>query len=183
PGRQPQIEGQNIVGAGAEDFVEQGPGLNRDDEEKNERCEYVDEALQFRSNIRIDEVDRNVSAPIRRRGNPPEDQNAEKKPPEVVTVRNLHAEEISQQHRSEDIGGDDANEERRQELDAIDETIHPIAAAASGRSLRWQLRIGHDRTSLTRRCRLRECARVGGEFKRRLRRTASTRALLQLLFA
>ena len=140
PGRQPQIEGQHIVGPRADDLVEQGPCLNRDDEQEDERREYVDEALQFRPDIGVNEVDRDVRAAVRRGGDAPEDQDAQEEPSEVVAVRNLDAEEVSQQDRGEDIGSDDADEERSQQLDPIDEAVH---VAAPDHDLRSRLGCGH----------------------------------------
>jgi len=64
-----------------------------------------------------------VSAPVRGGGDAPEDQDAQKESSEVVAVGNLDAEEVSQQDRGEDIGGDDADEERGQQLDPIDEAM------------------------------------------------------------
>src|SRR5262249_56618347 len=128
----------------ADDLVEQGPGLNRDDEQEDERREYVDEALQFRPDIGVNEVDRDVSAPVRGGGDAPEDQDAQEKPSEIVTVGNLDAEEVSQQDRGEDVGGDDADEERSQQLDPIDEAVH---RAAPDHEVRFRLGFGHDAIS------------------------------------
>src|SRR5262249_8726105 len=111
---------------------------------EDERREHVDEALQFRPDIGVNEVDRDVPAAVRRCGDAPEDQDAQKEPSEVVAVGDLDAEEVSQQDRGEDIGGDDADEERRHQLDPIDEAVH---AAAPDHDLRCRLGFGHDAIS------------------------------------
>ena len=71
----------------------------------------------------------------------PQDQDAQKEPSEVVAVGNLNAEEVSQQDRAEDVGGDDADEERGQQLDPVDEAVH---AATPDHDVRVRLGRGHD---------------------------------------
>jgi hypothetical protein len=65
---------------------------------------------------------------IRRRGDAPEDQDAEQEPPEIVGIGNLDAEEIAQQHRDEDVDGNQTDKECRDQLDAVDETVHRVFA-------------------------------------------------------
>jgi hypothetical protein len=72
------------------------------------RGEDVEEALHARADIGVEEIDGDVRAAIRRRRNTPENQNAEEKPAEIVAVGNLHGKELAQQHRDEDVDGDDA---------------------------------------------------------------------------
>ena len=47
----------------------------------------------------------------------------------VVGVRNLDGEEIAQQHRDENVGGDNADEKGGDQFDAVDEAVHQIAVA------------------------------------------------------
>src|SRR3984957_12138492 len=47
--------------------------------------------------------------------------------PEIVAVGNLHAEEIAQHHRDEDVERDDAGEEGGDQFDAVDEDVHRVA--------------------------------------------------------
>src|SRR3954463_6127476 len=102
PGRQSQVESEHVVSPCGDYLVEQSPGLHRDHEQQDEGGEYVDEALQLRPDIRIEEIDRDVGPAVRRGGDTPEDQNAEKKSAEIVAVWDLNAEEIPQQNRDED---------------------------------------------------------------------------------
>src|SRR5262249_43741895 len=123
----------HVVGTRAHDLVEQGPGLNRDDEQQDKRREHVDEALQFRPDIGVNEVDRDVSAPVRGGGDAPEDQDAQKEPSEVVAVGNLDAEEVSQQDRGEDVGGDDADKERgSSSIPSMKRSMRPRLTTRSG---------------------------------------------------
>src|SRR6202044_1511799 len=79
------------------------------------------------ADIGIEQVDGDVIAAIRRRGDAPEDENAEQQPAEIVAVGNLHAEEIAQHHRDEDVERDDADEKGGDQLDAVDEHVHRVA--------------------------------------------------------
>src|SRR6516162_9654847 len=110
PDRQAQIEGKNVIGARGPNLVVERVGLHRDDEQENERSEHVDDALQARADIGVEQVHGDVGAAITRGGDAPEDQNAEQQPAEVVGIGNLHAEEVAQHDRDEDVGGDDADE-------------------------------------------------------------------------
>ena len=47
--------------------------------------------------------------------------------PKIVAVGNLHAEEIAQHHRDEDVERDDADEEGGDQFDAVDKNVHRIA--------------------------------------------------------
>ena len=123
PSRQPQIESEHVVGARRPDLVVECEGLHRDHEQQNERCEYVDRALIPRAHIGIEKIDGNMGAAIGGGANSPEDQHAEQQAAEVVAVGNRDAEEIAQQHGHEDVGGDDADKQRGQKLDGIDEPI------------------------------------------------------------
>src|ERR1700730_4036531 len=64
PHRQPQVEGQKMIGARGPDLVVEGVGLHRDDEQKDERGEDVDEALRAPADIGIEQVDGDVGAAI-----------------------------------------------------------------------------------------------------------------------
>ena len=57
-------------------------------------------------------------AAIGGRGDAPENQDAEQELAEIVAIGNRHAEEVAQQDRDEDVGGDDADEDRGHQLDA-----------------------------------------------------------------
>ena len=46
---------------------------------------------------------------------------------EIVGVGDLDGEEVAQQHRDEDVGGDQADEDRRDPLDRVDEAVHEAA--------------------------------------------------------
>ena len=60
-------------------------------------------------------------------GDAPEDEDAQQQPAEVVAVGNGVAEEVAQQHREEDVGRDEPDEERGDELDPVDEAVHAVA--------------------------------------------------------
>ena len=47
PGRQPQIEGEDVVVIGAAHLVEQRVGLHRHHEQQNQRREYVDDSADI----------------------------------------------------------------------------------------------------------------------------------------
>src|SRR5205807_6723025 len=111
----------------ARDFVEQRRRLNGDDEQKNEGRKHVDDTPQLRPDIGIDEVDRDVRAAVRGGGNTPEDQDPQQQSAEIVAVGYLNAEEVAQQNRDEDIGGDHADKKRGDELDRVDEAVHTAA--------------------------------------------------------
>src|SRR5262249_17721340 len=74
-----------------------------------------------------EQIDRDVPAAVACGSNSPEDQDAKQHAPEVITVRNLIGEEVAQQHRNEDVGRDHADEERGNQFDAVDETVHLVA--------------------------------------------------------
>src|SRR6516162_5690253 len=54
PDRQAQIEAEHMIGARGPDLVVERVGLYADNEQKNERGERVDEALQARADIGIE---------------------------------------------------------------------------------------------------------------------------------
>src|SRR5712691_9390211 len=117
PGRQPQIEGEHVVGARARDLVVERPGLHRDDEQKDERREDIHRALVSGTDIGPEQINRDVGAAIGGRPDAPEDQDAQQQAAEVVAVGDRDVEEVTQQHRDEDIGGDNPDEECGEELD------------------------------------------------------------------
>ncbi len=149
PGRQPQVEGEYIVRARGHDLVEQRIGLHRHDEQQHQGRKHIDEALQPGADIGVEQIDRDVGAAIRRGGDAPEDQDAQQQPSEIVAVRDLVAEEIAQQHRDEDVRGNDADEDRGEELDAVDEAVHAAAPQApdAERDLE-RFRFSHDALSI-----------------------------------
>src|SRR5262249_2416074 len=55
------------------------------------------------------------------------DEDAEQHAAEIIAVGNGVAEEIAQQHREEDVGGDEPDEDGGDELDAVDEAVHGVA--------------------------------------------------------
>ena len=130
-----QLERQHVVDARGRDLVEQRVGLHRHHEQQHERREHVDEALHARAGIRPHEIDGDVGAAIARRRDAPEDQNPEQELAEIVGVRNRGRENIAQQDRDEDVGRDEADEDRGDHLDRIDETIHRGAAPPAGSGL------------------------------------------------
>src|SRR5450759_5087577 len=67
---------------------------------------------------------RDRGAAIAGGGDAPEDQNAEQQAADIERIRDRIVEEIAQQHRDENIGGDNADKSRRDPFDRIDETIH-----------------------------------------------------------
>src|SRR5215468_2520856 len=67
PGRQMEVDGQDIVVAGGDHLVEQGVGLHRDHEQQHQGGEHVDDALPPRPHIGPNQVDRNMAAAIARR--------------------------------------------------------------------------------------------------------------------
>src|SRR5262249_26751042 len=95
PRGQTEIQGQHVVGAGADDLVEQRPGMYRHDEQKHQRGEHVDRALQLRADIGPQEIDRDVGAAIAGRADAPEDQDAEQQTAEIVGVGDRRIEEIA----------------------------------------------------------------------------------------
>src|SRR5262249_60929275 len=74
--------------------------------------------------VRPHQIDSDVGAAVGGRGDAPEDQNPEQHAAEVVTVRDRPVEGRPQQHGDEHVGGDDADEECRHQLDAVDEAVH-----------------------------------------------------------
>ena len=68
-----------------------------------------------------------MGAAIARGGNAPENQDVEQQPAEIIRVGDRDAEEIAKQDGDEDVDGDNADEGRRRELDAVDEAVHDIA--------------------------------------------------------
>ena len=75
---------RTLIGTGRPDLVEQRVGLDRDDKQQHQRGEYVDPPLQPRADIGVEQVDRDVGAAVGRRGDTPEDQDAEQQPAEIV---------------------------------------------------------------------------------------------------
>ena len=142
-----RVEGQHVIGARSPDLVVERVGLHRDDEQQNERREHVDDALQARADIGVEQVDGDVGAAVARRGDAPEDQNAEQQPAEVVGIRNLHAEEVAQHDRDEDVGGDDADEAGGDQLDEVDEPVHRAARTARRRPVAGAARSATGRLS------------------------------------
>src|ERR1051325_10834168 len=131
PGRQAQIEGEHVVVIGAAHLVEQSIGLHRHDEEQDDRGKDVDHALVFRADIGPDQIDRNMRAAVGGRGDAPEDENAEHHAAAIVGVRDRVGEDVAQQHLHEDIERDDADKERRDQYDRVDEPVHVDAFHAS----------------------------------------------------
>jgi hypothetical protein len=126
PGRQSKIEGEHVVGARGPNLVVQREGLHRDHEQEDEGCEYVDRAPVFGADIGVEEIDGDVGAAVGGRPDAPEDQHAQQQAAKVVAVGDRDGEEIAQQHRNENVCGDDPDEERGQQLDGIDEAIHEV---------------------------------------------------------
>src|ERR1700687_357884 len=145
PGRQPQVECEDVVVVCASDLIEQRVGLHAHHKQQHQRGEYIDHALLARSDIGPDQIDGDVRAAIRRGGNAPENQYAQQQAAEIVSVGNLDAEEITQQHRDEDVGGDQSDEKGRDQLDAVDETVHQVAwpRRGAGKPVRYFL-FAHD---------------------------------------
>src|SRR6478672_4621540 len=127
PNRQPQVESQNVIGAGRPDLVVKRVGLDRDHKQQHQRGEYIDPPLQPRADAGVEQVDGDVGAAVARCGDTPEDQDAEQQPAEIVGIRYLNAEEIAQQNRDENVGSDNADEESGDKLDAVDEPVHRTA--------------------------------------------------------
>src|SRR5580692_11829202 len=138
PGRQMQVEGRDMVLIGAPHLVEQRPGLHCHHEQQHKRREHVDQALIFRADITPDEIDGDVGAAIARRSNAPENENAEQQAADVEGIGNRIAEQIAQQHRDEDVDGNNTDKAGRDPFDRVDEAIHEVARHVSlRRGARW----------------------------------------------
>ena len=75
-----------------------------------------------------DQIDGDVGAAIAGRGDAPEDQDAEQELAEIVVVGDRDREELAHEHGGEDVERDDADEERRDPFDRVDEAIHDVLA-------------------------------------------------------
>ena len=109
---------------------------------QHQRREHVDHALHPLADIGIEQIDGDVAAAIGRRGDAPEDQDAEQEPAEIVGVRDLHREEVAQQDRDEDIERDNADKEGGDQLDAVDEAVHEAARRPRRRLMRCGFGLG-----------------------------------------
>src|SRR5580658_8179154 len=67
-----------------------------------------------------------MAAAIARRGDAPEDQNAEQQAAEIVGIWNRRAEQIAEHDRDEYVDSDNTDERGGREFDAVDEPIHRI---------------------------------------------------------
>ena len=115
-------------------LVEQRPGLHRHHEQQHQRREHIDPALVFRRRIGPDQIDGDVGAAIAGGGDAPEDQDAEQELAEIVIVGNRHREEFAHEHRGEGVQRDNADKERRDPFDRIDEAVHDVLARRLGRA-------------------------------------------------
>ena len=93
----------------------------------DQRREDVDGALSRWACAAHNEFDGDVAAAIARRGDAPENEDAEQQSAEVVTIRDRRVEDVAQQDGDEDVERDEADERCRRELDAVDEPVHRMA--------------------------------------------------------
>ena len=134
PDRHLQIHGHDVLGARAHHLVEQRVGLHRHHEQQHQGREHVDPALVFRRRIGPDQIDGDVGAAIAGGGDAPEDQDAQHELAEIVVVGDRTAKNFRMTTAVKGVERDDADKERRDPFDGIDEAVHDVLARRPGRA-------------------------------------------------